>query len=90
MEKINVDQVFERFYKADEARSKTSSGLGLSIAKELVLRMEGKISARIEGNDFCVEIVFPEKKESSWTRRIYYLTNYFQYVIFISSKKGSS
>lgn len=60
VEKINVDQVFERFYKADEARSKTSSGLGLSIAKELVLRMEGKISARIEGNEFCVEIVFPE------------------------------
>ena len=60
VEKINVDQVFERFYKADEARSKTSSGLGLSIAKELVLRMDGKISARIEGNEFCVEIVFPE------------------------------
>ena len=58
--KNNVDQVFERFYKADEARSKTSSGLGLSIAKELVLRMDGKISARIEGNEFCVEIVFPK------------------------------
>ena len=60
VEKINVDQVFERFYKADEARSKTSSGLGLSIAKELVLRMDVKISARIEGNEFCVEIVFPK------------------------------
>ena len=60
VEKINVDQVFERFYKADEARSKTSSGLGLSNAIELVLRMDGKISARIEGNEFCVEIVFPK------------------------------
>lgn len=57
-EKINVGQVFERFYKADEARSKTSSGLGLSIAKELVLRMDGKISARIEEQEFCVEVVF--------------------------------
>ena len=27
---------------------------------ELVLRMDGKISARIEGNEFCVEIVFPK------------------------------
>ena len=33
---IDVDKVFERFYKADEARSISSSGLGLSIAKELV------------------------------------------------------
>lgn len=52
--------MFEQFYKADEARSKTSSGLGLSIAKELVLRMDGKISAHIEGKEFCVEILFPE------------------------------
>lgn len=63
VDKINVDQVFERFYKADEARSKTSSGLGLSIAKELVLRMDGEISARIEGKEFCVEIVFPRIME---------------------------
>lgn len=61
---IDVSQVFERFYKADEARSKTSSGLGLSIARELVLCMDGEINARIEGQEFCVEIVFP-KNESS-------------------------
>lgn len=53
---IDVSQVFDRFYKADEARSKTSSGLGLSIVKELVLRVDGKIWDRIEGQEFCVEI----------------------------------
>lgn len=58
-EEIDVSQVFERFYKADMARSKTSSGLGLSIAKELVLHMNGKINARIENQEFCVEVVFP-------------------------------
>lgn len=47
-EQINIDQVFERFYKADVARSKTSTGLGLSIAKELVSRMDGEIEAKIE------------------------------------------
>mgnify|MGYP002227729383 CR=1 FL=1 len=38
-----MDKVFERFYKADEARSISSSGLGLSIAKELVERMGGEL-----------------------------------------------
>lgn len=45
-----MDKVFERFYKADEARSISSSGLGLSIAKELVERMGGSIEARLEGS----------------------------------------
>ena len=39
-EKIEVEHVFDRFYKADEARSRSSTGLGLSIAKELTERME--------------------------------------------------
>ena len=54
-EQINIDQVFERFYKADVARSKTSTGLGLSIAKELVSRMDGEIEAKIEKKEFIVE-----------------------------------
>ena len=56
-EQINIDHVFERFYKADAARSKTSTGLGLSIAKELVERMNGEIRAKIEDKEFIVEIV---------------------------------
>ena len=64
-EKIKIDQVFERFYKADEARSRTSSGLGLSIAKELVLRMNGTIAAFVEGEQFCVEVRFPEESMKS-------------------------
>lgn len=57
-ENVDVSQVFERFYKADEARSVTSSGLGLSIAKELVERMDGKINAHIEDNRFCINISY--------------------------------
>nr|WP_317350785.1 HAMP domain-containing sensor histidine kinase [uncultured Agathobacter sp.] len=57
-ENIDTSQVFERFYKADEARSVTSSGLGLSIAKELVERMGGKINAQIEDNRFCINISY--------------------------------
>lgn len=58
-EEIDVGQVFERFYKADEARSKSSTGLGLSISKELVVRMKGEIRASLSGNEFCVEMRFP-------------------------------
>lgn len=59
-EEIDASQVFDRFYKADAARNRTSTGLGLSIAKELVLRMEGEIWARVEGDEFMVEIQFPK------------------------------
>lgn len=45
--------------KADVARSKTSTGLGLSIAKELVSRMDGEIEAKIEKKEFIVEMNFP-------------------------------
>ncbi|MDO5135367.1 MAG: HAMP domain-containing sensor histidine kinase [Eubacteriales bacterium] len=58
-EEIDVDQVFERFFKGDPARSKTSSGLGLSIARELVQRMKGEIQAGVEDGNFCIELRFP-------------------------------
>ena len=57
-EKIDLEKVFERFYKADAARNKTSSGLGLSIAKELTQKMQGEISARMDGKLFCIECSF--------------------------------
>ena len=58
-EKIEEERIFERFYKVDEARSKNSAGLGLSIAKEFVKRMEGSICARVKGHVFQIEIRFP-------------------------------
>jgi signal transduction histidine kinase len=58
-EEIDASQVFERFYKADAARNRTSTGLGLSIARELVLRMGGEIRADIIKDEFEVKICFP-------------------------------
>jgi signal transduction histidine kinase len=42
---IDIKRVFERFYKADRARSKNSTGLGLSIARALVEQMHGQMDA---------------------------------------------
>lgn len=59
-EEIDASQVFERFYKADTARNKTSTGLGLSIARELVVRMRGEIKAEVAEGEFRMVICFPK------------------------------
>ena len=54
-EEIDVHQVFRRFYKADAARTHTSTGLGLGLTE----RMGGTIGAALEGNTFSVTVTFP-------------------------------
>lgn len=63
-EQIDVERVFERFYKAEKARSRNSTGLGLSIAGELAVRMNGRIEASVEKNMFCISIYFVKKCDS--------------------------
>ena len=53
---VDVDMVFDRFYKADKARNKSSTGLGLAIARELVERMGGSITARMDGDEFEIRV----------------------------------
>lgn len=58
-EEIDMNQVFSRFYRADSARTHSSAGLGLSIAKGLTERMGGTAEASLDGNLFTVRLEFP-------------------------------
>ena len=52
-----LDRVFERFYRADEARAGASegSGIGLSLAMEIVKSCNGRISAKGENGFFLIK-----------------------------------
>jgi PAS domain S-box-containing protein len=43
--------IFERFYKADKAHAGEGAGLGLSIAKEVIMRMNGNIYVKSDEKD---------------------------------------
>ncbi len=60
-------RIFERFYRADEAstRSRDGTGLGLAIAKSLIEGMQGRISLRSkpnEGSIFTIALPLWEPK----------------------------
>lgn len=47
---IHLDLLFNRFYMADQTRAGNGSGLGLSIARSLMLRMNGTLTAELIEN----------------------------------------
>ena len=52
---IDVEQLFDRFYRAPTAKT-SGSGIGLSIASEIVKLHKGQISAHIENNKIYFDV----------------------------------
>ena len=59
-EQIDIARIFDRFYKADYSRTGQGAGLGLSITKLLVEKMNGTISAYMDNNIIAIQIDFPK------------------------------
>ena len=63
----DINRIFERFYKADRARSGGGTGLGLSICRHIVEAHGGRIwaeSVEDSGSDFffSIPVVYPENQ----------------------------
>ena len=55
---IPVEELKERFIRGDQARTSEGSGLGLSIAEDLVKLQGGKLELYLDGDLFKVEVEF--------------------------------
>lgn len=55
----DIPYLFERFFTTDKSRTKKSTGLGLTIARNLTLQMGGTISAYLKEDILYIKMVFP-------------------------------
>lgn len=56
----DVDRFFDRFYMADQSRSGNNTGLGLSIVKSFMMKMNGTVTGTLENGQLSIRC--------DWTR----------------------
>jgi len=59
---ISADELMERFKRGDESRTSQGSGLGLSIAGNLIEIQQGKFTIDVDGDLFKARIYLPNHK----------------------------
>lgn len=57
---VEVDELMERFKRADESRNSEGSGLGLAIAKDLMKMQKGSLNLEIDGDLFKAIVSIPK------------------------------
>ncbi|MCG7337073.1 sensor histidine kinase [Sporosarcina sp. ACRSM] len=62
---ISADELMERFKRGDESRNSQGSGLGLSIAKNLIEIQKGKFEILVDGDLFKAMIYLPKHLNSN-------------------------
>ncbi|WP_100407599.1 HAMP domain-containing sensor histidine kinase [Bacillus solitudinis] len=62
---ISADELMERFKRGDESRTSQGSGLGLSIAKNLIEIQKGRFNIHVDGDLFKASIHLPKYKFSN-------------------------
>lgn len=63
IKKEDEERIFERFYKVDSSRNRNSNnyGLGLAIAKNIVERHNGEISAHSSADETTFKVIWNQK-----------------------------
>ncbi|MEG1312582.1 MAG: sensor histidine kinase [Romboutsia sp.] len=69
----DINNIFDRFYRADKSRLSKGSGLGLYIVKLLIEKMGGSISSELIDTDIfsisiSIPLIYSYTRESSLLR----------------------
>ncbi|HCW54722.1 MAG TPA: hypothetical protein DG753_13530 [Clostridium sp.] len=57
-EKLNIKNIFNKFYIAYKSRNSGSTGLGLAIVKLLVKKIKGKVIAELNEDILIIKVFF--------------------------------